>query len=96
MNPSGTDAMSTCVPQKASNTPAAPPTSASKTPSVISCRIIRSLLAPNAWRTAISFSRAAARVNCKLATFAQAIKSKNPTAPNRIQSNCFTLLVNKS
>ena len=54
--------------------------------SVNSWRAIRSLFAPNENRMAISRRRAVARASRRFATFAQAIKSKNPTAPNRTKS----------
>ena len=43
---------------------------------------MRSRLAPSAERTAISFCRATVRDNWRLATFAQAISSTQPTAPS--------------
>ena len=70
---------STVRPTYAIAKPVAPPTRASRMHSVSICRISRGLLAPRAARRPISFSRRAARARSRLARFAQAIKSTNPT-----------------
>lgn len=61
--------------------PNAPPPNDSSALSVSSCRTRCAGVAPNEIRIAISRSRATARANNKLATFAQAISRINPTAP---------------
>ncbi len=63
-----------------------PPPAASTRLSVSACRTSRTRLAPNAIRTATSRRRTAAGTNSRLATLAQAIRSTNATAPNRIRS----------
>ena len=52
--------------------------------------------APNAVRTATSFSREAARASSRLATLAQAISSTKATAPSRTSSAGRTLPTNCS
>ena len=53
--------------------------------SVSSCRTTRNPLAPSAARTAISRWRPSARASSRFATLAQAISSRNATAPNSSQ-----------
>ena len=78
-------------PQTASSAPRAPPQSASNKLSVIIWRTMRKRPAPSALRKAISFCRDAACAISRFATFAQAIKSTNPTAPKRINKVGLTL-----
>lgn len=66
----------------ASTRPRAAPSRASSVLSISHWRAIRNRPAPMASRTAISRCRADARASSRLATFAQAINSTNPTAPN--------------
>ena len=68
----------------ARNNPSNPPVNESTTLSVNNCRTTRMRLAPSAARMAISLCRDIARASSRLATFAHAIKSTQPTAPNRI------------
>ena len=79
---SGINVFNTRSPAIESNSPTAPPITASKTLSVKNCLVRRDRPAPRAKRNAISFCRAAARASNKLATFAHAINRTNPTAPN--------------
>src|ERR1019366_8267799 len=60
------------------------PSKPNSTLSVRSCRRMRALPAPRARRTAISFSRAAARKSNKLATLTQATRSTKPTAQRKM------------
>jgi hypothetical protein len=62
--------------------PTAPPASDSTMLSVSNWRTMRLRLAPMAARTANSLRRVVERASSRLATFAQAISSTNPTAPN--------------
>ncbi len=78
---SGRDAISSCKPYQATSSPAAPPSSASIRLSVSIWRASRPRPAPNAIRTPISRSRAAARISRRLATLAQAMRSTTLTAP---------------
>ena len=71
----------------ASPMPNAPPTDASKMLSASSCPMIRPGPAPIAARTANSREREVARASSRLAMFADAISSTNPTAPNSIHSS---------
>ena len=64
----------------APSSPAAPPSEESTRLSTSICRSRRARLAPSAVRTAISFWREAARASSRLATFADAISSTQPTA----------------
>jgi hypothetical protein len=50
------------------------------------CRSSAAFEAPNARRTAISFSLAAARASSKFATFAQTISNTSATALSRINA----------
>ena len=63
--------------------PTAPPDTASRTLSVMSCCTIRRRVAPSAARIAISGLRAAPRASSRLARFAHAISSTRQTAPER-------------
>src|SRR5579883_2773272 len=67
------------TPQIANKTPNAPPSDASITLSVSSCRTMRKRPAPRLSRTAISRRRAAALASSRLARFAHAIARINPT-----------------
>ena len=67
--------------QYASCRPTRPPASESVTLSTSCRRTRRMRLAPSARRTAVSFSRAEARVSSRLATLAHAISSTRPTMP---------------
>ena len=64
----------------ASGSAIAPPSSASSTLSVSSCRTIRDRSAPNAARSAISRRRPAARASMRFARFAHATTRTRPTA----------------
>lgn len=68
-------AIATAIPNK-------PPATDISILSVNSCRSTLPRDAPMARRSAISRDREVARAIYKFATFAQAISSKNPTAPN--------------
>ena len=76
------NARSARLPQKAKSTPTAPPSAASSTLSVNSCRIRRQRPAPTASRTLISALRKAARASSRFATLAQAISSTSATTMN--------------
>ena len=67
--------------QEDSTIPAAPPTTASRSPSVSSCCTSRLRVAPRASRTAISRPRADARASSRLATLVQASSRIRPAAP---------------
>ena len=67
------------IPMYVRNRPKPPPTSAITTPSVSSWRTTRARLAPSDIRIASSFCRLTARVSRSPATFAQAMRSTNPT-----------------
>ena len=82
----GSSAGSASTPHCASSRPKAPPSAASTRLSVRSCRTRHQREAPSAARTAISFSRVAARDRSRLATLAIAISSTNPTATISISS----------
>jgi hypothetical protein len=71
---------------RARATPRAPPTSASTTLSVSSCRTSRLRPAPSAERTTSSRWRAEPRASCRFATLAQAISSTKPTAASSSHS----------
>ena len=71
--------------------PKTPPSIESSTLSVSSWRTMRLRPAPMAERMAISRARPVARASSRLATFAQAISSTQPTAPNRTKSAARTL-----
>ncbi len=64
--------------------------------SVSICRRTRVRLAPIAARIAISFCRAALRARRRLATFAQAMRSTNPTAPSSARRDGFTSRTSRS
>ena len=83
---SGMSETSRGVPQRASSNPTKPPVNDNKTLSVSSCLMMRQRPAPSARRIAISFCRAEARINSRLATLAQAINRTNATVV-RITSN---------
>ena len=84
----GFNAVIESTPQTASSNPAAPPTSPSSALSVSNWRPMRHRLAPRAHRIAISLSRAAECASNRLATFAQAIKSTQPTAHKSTNKAC--------
>ena len=83
-NISGTTPRRARTLQTASSRPSEPPAMASTRLSVSNWRTMRLRPAPSATRTAISFSRVAARASSRLARLAQAINSSRPTAPSRI------------
>jgi hypothetical protein len=70
------------IPLDASRTPAAAPMSANTTLSIKSCRMILPFPAPSATRMPISLARLVERTSNRLATFAQAMRSTQPTAPS--------------
>ncbi len=83
---------SPCVPSEATKnwlricaraSPSAPPMSARRKLSVISCRMRRLRGAPMASRTANSCSRAVARASIRFARFAHAINKTRNAVPNR-------------
>ena len=74
------------VAQYASRTPAMPPTNASTNASVTIWRISMPRPAPSAVRIASSFRRADVRPSIRLARFAQAISSTNPTDASNTSS----------
>jgi hypothetical protein len=67
------DRMSSALPQEATSSPAAPPKTASRKPSVQSCRTIRPRAPPIASRIAISLWRADPRASIMLARLSEAI-----------------------
>ena len=71
------------TPQMAAIDPSSPPVRARSAASVSHCWMRRPSVAPRARRTAISFSRATARTNRRLATLAQAISRTAATAERR-------------
>jgi hypothetical protein len=73
--------------QKAARIPAAPPAIASSSPSSIVWRKRRARLAPSARRTEISPCRATPRTSRRLATLAQQIERRSPTAAARTKSD---------
>ncbi len=88
--------ISALIPNHAKASPRTLPSSASNRLSVSSCLTIRMRRAPSAARTAISFSRAAASDNSRLATFAHAISNTKPTAPSINHNGRFTFPKNCS
>ncbi len=94
--PSGTIDISRSISQMLRRSPAIPPIAESSTLSVSICRMMRPRLAPIAARIAISFCLAALRARSRLATFAQAISSTNPTAPSSARSDGFTSRTSRS
>src|SRR6202167_855973 len=87
----GKVASTALVPQKASKSPNAPPKPASRTLSVRSWRMTRVWFAPRAARMANSRERPIERARRRLATFAQAISNRKPTAARRTSRNGWTL-----
>ena len=94
--PAGAKAIKAGTPQTASKTPDAPPARATSALSVSNCRISRQRPAPRAARTAISSCLPDARARSRLATFAHAISSTNPTAPAKITSDARMLATKSS
>ena len=82
----GLSCTSASTPQTATSRPSAPPTAASSTLSVSSCRTRRARPAPSARRIAISRWRTDERASSRFATFAQAISSTQPTAASSVSS----------
>ena len=80
----GTALSTTRVPNIANRTPDKPPRPAMMRLSVSSCITIRRRRAPIATRNANSPERRIDRASNKLATFVQAIRSRNPTAARSI------------
>ena len=78
----GSSARMRSTPQNASSTPSPPPTTASSTLSVSSCRTSTPRPAPSAARIASSRARTVARAISRLATFATTISSTQSTAPS--------------
>ena len=74
----------------ATATPIKPPVTESSILSVSNCRNTLPRDAPMDMRSAISREREVARAICKFATFAHAISSRNPTAPN---SSCSVVRI---
>lgn len=74
------------VAHTAKSNPAAPPAQARRMLSVSNCLMARPCVAPSAARIANSRARPVERARSKLATFAQAISSTNPTAPSNTNS----------
>ena len=75
-----------CVPHHEKNAPKAPPATDSSRLSVSNCRMTRRCVAPRTERIANSLARPIARASSRLATFAQAISSTNPTAASNTSS----------
>ena len=73
-------AMKTLSPTLANAIPAIAPTIDSTRLSAMNCRISRPRPAPSAARNASSLCRPSARISSRLARFAQAMSSTNPTA----------------
>lgn len=80
-------------PQFARTSASAPPNAASTPASVSNCATRRGRLAPRAARKTISPRRASARASVRLATLAQAMRRRNPTALNRTRSGSRRLPV---
>ena len=81
-SPRGPNATIASTAHAASAPPTAAPRAEISRLSVMSCRMMRPRPAPSAVRTAISVSRDDARTSSRFATFAHAMSSTNPTAPN--------------
>ena len=82
----GLSCTSASTPHTATSSPSAPPTAASSTLSVSSCRTRRARPAPSARRIAISRCRTDERASSRFATFAQAMSSTQPTAASSVSS----------
>ena len=74
------------MPKPARNRPTTAPVPASTRLSVSICRLRRTRPAPIAVRTAISRPRSDIRAKRRLVTFAQAISSRSPVAPNKMNN----------
>ena len=85
----GISATTARITRNASPMPTAPPTSASTRLSVRSCRAISTRDAPSAVRTVTSRCRAVPRARSRLATLAQAMSSRKPTAASSSHSEFF-------
>ncbi len=82
----GSDAISPRIPQLAITVASTAPASESSRLSTSDCRITRQRLDPSASRTAVSFILPLARTSIRFATLLQAIRSTNPTVPNKTSS----------
>src|SRR5437773_2005775 len=84
--PPGSEALNVSTIHEARTSPRLAPITPRTRDSVSTNRMMRMRLAPRVERTAISRVRAVLRARSRLARFTQAIKSRNPTAANRIHN----------